>query len=78
VDGTKKVGPTWMRLYESTVTLSDGTKVEVDEEYLTNSIVNPNLQIVSGFSPNVMPDTFSTVLDQSQIQDLIAYLESLK
>ena len=78
VDGTKKVGPTWLRLYESKVTLSDGTKVEVDEEYLTNSIVNPNLQIVSGFSPNVMPDTFSTVLNQSQIQDLIAYIESLK
>jgi cytochrome c oxidase subunit 2 len=58
--------------------LADGTKVTADEEYLTNSIENPNLQIVSGFSPNVMPDTFAQALTQTQIQNLIAYIESLK
>jgi cytochrome c oxidase subunit 2 len=78
VDGSKKVGPTWQGLYNSTVTLSDGTKVTADEKYLTNSIENPNLQIVAGFSPNVMPDTFAQALTQSQIQNLIAYLKSLK
>jgi cytochrome c oxidase subunit 2 len=78
VDGTKKVGPTWLKLYKSTITLSDGTKVTAEEKYLANSIVNPNLQIVAGYSPNVMPGTFSQALDQSQIQDIIAYIESLK
>jgi cytochrome c oxidase subunit II len=78
VDGSKKVGPTWLRLFNSTVSLSDGTKVTADVKYLTNSIENPNLQIVSGFSPNVMPDTFAQALTQPQIQDLIAYIESLK
>ena len=43
-----------------------------------NSITNPNLQIVSGFSPNVMPQTFDQSLVQGQIQDIIAYIESLK
>ena len=78
VDGTKKVGPTWLHLYNSSVPLSDGTKVTADVKYLTNSIENPNLQIVAGFSPNVMPATFAQALTQPQIQNLIAYIESLK
>ena len=78
VDGTKKVGPPWLHLYNSSVPLSDGTKVTADVKYLTNSIENPNLQIVAGFSPNVMPDTFAQALTQPQIQNLIAYIESLK
>jgi cytochrome c oxidase subunit 2 len=77
-DGTKKVGPTWLHLYNSSVPLSDGTKVTADVTYLTNSIKNPNLQIVAGFSPNVMPDTFAQALTDTQIQNLIAYIESLK
>ncbi len=78
VDGSKKIGPTWLGLYQSQVPLSDGTKVTADQQYLTNSITNPNLQVVAGFSPNVMPQTFGQTLDQSQVQALIAYIESLK
>ncbi len=78
VDGTKKTGPTWQHLYQSTVNLSDGSKVTADEKYLANSITNPNMQIVSGFDPNVMPGTFAETLDNSQIQAIIAYIESLK
>lgn len=77
VDGTKGIGPTWARLYQSTVTLSDGTQVIADSTYLTNSIVNPNLQIVKGFSANRMP-IFGDSLDAKAIADIIAYIESLK
>jgi cytochrome c oxidase subunit 2 len=77
VDGTKGIGPTWARLYNSTVTLSDGTKVVADNKYLTDSIVDPNLQIVAGFAPNRMPN-FSDSFTQQQIADIIAYIESLK
>jgi cytochrome c oxidase subunit II len=77
-DGTKKTGPTWQHLYQSSVTLADGTKVTADEKYLTNSIINPNLQIVNGFQPNVMPGTFGQTLDAGQIQAILAYIESLK
>ena len=78
VDGSKKVGPTWLRLYKSSVSLADGSKVTADEKYLNDSITNPNLQIVAGFSPNVMPATFAQALTQTQIQNLIAYIESVK
>ncbi len=78
VDGAKGVGPTWLHLYNSTVTLSDGSQVKADENYLNTSIVDPNKQIVQGFSPNVMPDTFAKALTAQQIQDIIAYLQTLK
>jgi cytochrome c oxidase subunit 2 len=78
VDGSKKIGPTWLHLYESEVSLSDGTEVTANEKYLSDSIINPNLQIVAGFSENVMPQTFGQTLDQGQINAIIAYIESLK
>jgi cytochrome c oxidase subunit 2 len=77
-DGSKKVGPTWSGLYDSQVKLADGTQVEADEKYLAEAISDPNLQIVNGFQPNVMPATFGQILDQNQINALIAYIESLK
>jgi cytochrome c oxidase subunit II len=76
-DGTKSTGPTWLHLYGSNVKLSDGSTVVADDTYIKNSIINPNLQIVAGFQSNVMPD-FSKVLDQTMVDDLIAYLKTLK
>ena len=35
VDGTNKTGPTWLHLFQSQVTLSDGTKVTADAKYLS-------------------------------------------
>jgi cytochrome c oxidase subunit 2 len=77
-DGSKNIGPTWFGLYDAQVKLADGTQVKADETYLTNSITNPNQQIVDGFQPNVMPGSFGQILDQTQIKALVAYIESLK
>ncbi len=76
-DGSKKIGPTWLHLYGSSVKLADGTTVNADDNYLKTSIINPNLQIVLGFPSNTMPD-FSTVLDQTMVEALVAYLKTLK
>jgi cytochrome c oxidase subunit II len=76
-DGSAKTGPTWLHLYESNVKLSDGTTVLADDNYLNNSIINPNLQIVDGFPANVMPD-FSNILDQTMVESLVAYIKTLK
>ncbi len=77
IDGSQKVGPTWKGLADSEVPLSDGTTILADAEYLRASIVNPNLHIVAGYQPNVMPN-FSSILDQTQVEDLVAYIQSLK
>lgn len=77
-DGSKKVGPTWKGLAGSQVTLSDGSTVTADDTYLRNSIITPNLQIVKGFPAGVMPQDYKTQFSDQQIQDIIAFIKSLK
>lgn len=76
-DGSAKTGPTWLHLYGSSVKLSEGTTVTADDNYIKTSIINSNLQIVTGFPANTMPD-FSQVLDQTMVEALVAYIKTLK
>jgi cytochrome c oxidase subunit II len=73
-DGSPLIGPTWRGLYGSTVTLSDGSKVTVDDAYLTQSIRDPNSQVVAGFAPG-MP---TLPLTDLQVKDVIEYIKTLK
>jgi cytochrome c oxidase subunit II len=90
-DGTARVGPTWQGIYLREVQLDDGTTVIADDEYIRNSILNPNAQIVQGFSANGMPPTFAAQIDELQAQvldsegteldviaDIIAYMQTLE
>jgi len=74
IDGTPAVGPTWAGLYGKQETLSDGSTVPVDDEYLRESIVNPNAKIVQGFAGG-MP-AFANLSDE-EIDALIAYIQTL-
>ena len=77
LDGSSKIGPTWKNLFGHQVTLDDGSTIMADSEYLIQSILEPNLHIVEGFPANVMPD-FKDILDQTQVESIAAYIESLK
>jgi cytochrome c oxidase subunit 2 len=77
VDGSEKTGPTWYKLFESEVELDNGTSVVADHDYLLQSIINPPSQVVKGYPGNVMP-SFADTLDQTQVEALAAYIESLK
>jgi mono/diheme cytochrome c family protein len=48
------------------------------EQYLFESIVDPNVFLVSGFASGLMPQNYSTTLTDQNMADLIAYLLSLK
>jgi cytochrome c oxidase subunit 2 len=74
-DGTVKVGPSWKGLYGSEVELDNGQTVIADAAYLHQSIVDPMSQIVKGFPPAMPPYNY---LSEKDIQDIIAYIESLK
>ena len=78
VDGTKIVGPSWKGLAGTAVKLADGSTVTADDTYLKESIVNPNAKVVEGFPASVMPQDFGARLKADQINDLIAYIQSLK
>jgi cytochrome c oxidase subunit 2 len=55
--------------------LADGSNVTVDENYIRESILNPQAKVVRGFQP-VMPSFAGQLLD-NQIDALIAYIRSL-
>ena len=76
LDGTAGVGPSFKALYGKNETLQDGTTIEVDENYLRESILIPQAQIVSGFAP-VMP-AFKGILKDEEVDALIAYIKTLK
>ncbi len=78
VDGSARVGPSWKGIWGlKDHEMSDGLKVVVDENYVRESILNPNAKIVKGFPSGVMPP-FQGVLNEDQVNALIEYIKSLK
>jgi cytochrome c oxidase subunit II len=71
--GEGGLGPAWVGVLGSTVTLTDGTQVVVDEAYLTRSIKDPQAQVVTGYAV-AMP--VQQLTDQ-EVADLVAYITSL-
>ena len=50
----------------------------VDDAYIRESILEPNIKIVEGFQPNLMPPNFGDTLSDSDIDIIIEYIKSLK
>lgn len=78
VDGTALVGPSWLGVFGKEETMTDGTVLTIDEEYLRQSILEPNSLVVQGFPANVMPADYRDRLTLDQIQDIIEFIKSLK
>ena len=53
-----------------------GTAKNADE-WLRESMLNPNVDVPEGFKPDIMPKTF-TKLSAQELSDLVAYLQTLK
>lgn len=75
-DGSRMVGPTWKGKFGSQEHLSDGSTVTVDENYIRESILEPNAKVVEGF-PAVM-NTYQGQLNDEQINAIIEYIKTLK
>lgn len=73
--GSGQLGPNLAGLFGHTVKLADGSEILADEEYLRESILNPQAKIVAGFQP-VMP-VFKGLINEDQLLQLIAYIKSL-
>ncbi|NUM45732.1 MAG: cytochrome c oxidase subunit II [Anaerolineales bacterium] len=77
IDGTKIIGPSWKGIYGSTETFTDGTTSLVDDAYIIESIRNPGLKIVEGFT-NAMPANAGEKLSDEQLQFIIEFIKTLK
>jgi sulfur-oxidizing protein SoxX len=51
---------------------------ESAQEYIHQSILNPDAYTVEGFSAGVMPAGFADALSEQQVNDLVAYLMTLQ
>ena len=76
VTGTPLVGPTLKGVFGHEVELEDGSKVMADENYIRESILNPNAKVVKGFPKGVM-STYKGLLSDDEINSLVAYIKSL-
>jgi cytochrome c oxidase subunit II len=76
VDGTPRVGPSFYQQFGTTISLADGSKVPMDENYIRESLMSPQAKGRPGFPPS-MP-SFEGQLKEVEITGLIAYIKSLK
>ncbi len=80
LDGTKLVGPSFRGLSESErLVIKDNKEVTViaDENYILNSIYDPDSEVVSGFSKGLMK-SYRDILKERDIRIITDYLKSLK
>ncbi len=75
VTGQTVVGPALNGVFGHDVELADGKKVMADENYIRESIMDPNSKVVKNFQP-LMP-TFKGTLSDDEINALVAYVKSL-
>ncbi len=75
IDGSRGTGPSFKDIYGAMVSLADGRQVMRDDEYVRESIVNPNAKVVAGYNP-VMP-SFAGTLKNEDIMAISAYLKSI-
>ncbi len=76
VTGQALIGPSLLGIFGKNEELADGKKIQVDENYLRESLMQPQAKLVKGFPP-VMP-TFQGTLTDEEVNAVIAYIKSLK
>jgi len=76
IDGTSGIGPSFKGIWGHAQPLRSGGSATVDENYVRESIVDPQAKVVAGYEP-VMP-TFQGRLKDKEITALIEYLKKLE
>uniref|UniRef100_E6QL43 cytochrome-c oxidase n=1 Tax=mine drainage metagenome TaxID=410659 RepID=E6QL43_9ZZZZ len=68
-------GPNLANVYGSKLTLANGERVQVDDEYLRQAILNPSAHITQGYAP-IMP-TYQGQISEEGIFSLVEYIKGL-
>jgi cytochrome c oxidase subunit 2 len=75
IDGSTRVGPSFKGVFGTEITLADGSKVRMDENYIRESLLAPQAKARPGFPPS-MP-SFEGQLKEKEIEGIIAFIKSL-
>ena len=78
VVATDYADPSLAGLFGGVVILSDGSRVTADEDYLRESILEPDARIVKGFSSGIMPQRSGDRLSESDVDAVIQYIEAIR
>lgn len=70
-------GPALTGVYGNSVMLSDNSIVKADDNYIRESILNPQAKIVKGFGPPSVMPTFQGQINEDDLLKLLAYVKSL-
>ncbi len=73
-DTSTRVGPGFAQTYGAAHQFESGASVPGDENYIRESIVNPQAQVRKGFPPT-MP-TYKGLLDDAEINGLVSFIKS--
>jgi len=76
LDGTRGQGPSWKGIWGQVHHMQDGSDIKVDENYIRQSILEPQAHVVQGFEP-IMP-TFKGLLRDREILGVIEFIKTLK
>jgi cytochrome c oxidase subunit II len=74
LDDTRRIGPGFAQTFGNAHEFTDGTSVQGDENYIRESIVNPQSKVRTGFPPS-MP-TYKGLLRDEEIRGLVAFIKS--
>jgi cytochrome c oxidase subunit 2 len=77
--GEKLVGPTFLNVYNSDRTIvikGEEKEIKVDDQYIINSIYNPDDEIVKGYNKGLM-QSYQKIVTNEEINEIIEYLKTL-
>ncbi len=72
---TSKSAPPMHGLFGSTRQFEDGTTAIADEDYIRESLLDPNSKMVKGYERGMPP--FRGILSEAEIESIILYIKSL-
>lgn len=73
----KKTGPTFQGVWGRNEQFEGGGSGVVDENYVRESVMNPNAKVVKGYPQGVMP-TYAGQLSDDEIMGVIEFLKTVK
>ena len=74
IDGSVVIGPSWKGSWGTERKFVDGSSAIMDENYILNSLADPNSQVVEGYPAAMAP---YRDMDQEALDGLIAFIKSL-
>jgi cytochrome c oxidase subunit 2 len=81
LDGSKIIGPSFKGIYGHEVEVITETGEEktvmVDDEYIKNSLYEPNKEVVKGFNKGMMI-SYKEQLNEEQVRQITEFIKTLK